>query len=243
MPGRIISTWRDPYDCGFTPTRPKHIEIKPGLTVLVGCNGAGKTTLLNNIKAELAKADIPCHMYSNLYDGGTNSVSAAFYDNDCSLGATLMCSSEGECISLNFGKLLSKVRGFLQVGEIDTRWNRVSKAMRSLNGESEEDKELSKERWLLFDAIDSGLSIDSVVEIVDVFNLILKDAANLWVEAYIVISANGYELCRGNQCFDVNTGKYLTFSDYEEYRKFILKSRDKKDKQYKGNPIDAEVKE
>lgn len=45
-----VKTWRDPYDAGFSPTRSKEIELKPGLTVLVGCNGAGKTTLLLNIK-------------------------------------------------------------------------------------------------------------------------------------------------------------------------------------------------
>lgn len=45
-----IKTWRDPYDAGFSTTRPKEISINEGLTVLVGCNGAGKTTLLMNIK-------------------------------------------------------------------------------------------------------------------------------------------------------------------------------------------------
>ena len=70
---REINTWRDPYDMGFTPTRPKKIEIQPGLTVLVGCNGAGKTTLLHNIAQELKKNGVPHHFYSNLNDGGTNS--------------------------------------------------------------------------------------------------------------------------------------------------------------------------
>jgi len=48
----------------------------------------------------------------------------------------------------------------------------------------------------------------------------------------IVISANEYELANGEQCFDVNLGKYLTFDDYESYKKFILKSRKLKDKRY-----------
>lgn len=42
MSERIINTWRDPYDEGFSTCRLKQITIKSGLTVLVGCNGAGK---------------------------------------------------------------------------------------------------------------------------------------------------------------------------------------------------------
>ena len=48
-----IKTWRDPYDSGFSPTKPTSIQIETGLSVLVGCNGAGKTTLLQNIKEEI----------------------------------------------------------------------------------------------------------------------------------------------------------------------------------------------
>ena len=42
MPERIINTWRDPYDEGFSTCRLRQVTIKSGFTVLVGCNGAGK---------------------------------------------------------------------------------------------------------------------------------------------------------------------------------------------------------
>lgn len=65
-------------------------------------------------------------------------------------------------------------------------------------------------------------------------NLIIEDAIGYFrAEPYIIISVNGYELCRNNPCFDVNTGKYIAFKNYEDYRKHILKSREKKDKRYK----------
>ena len=67
---------------------------------------------------------------------------------------------------------------------------------------------------------------------VDVLNFILKDAKKIGVKLFIVITANEYELCRRNKCFDVNSGEYIEFKDYEDYRKFILKSREKKDKRY-----------
>lgn len=85
---RKIKTWRDPYDEGFTPTRPKEIELKTGLTVLVGCNGAGKTTLLNNIKAALGKNE-PFLYFNNLTDGGTSSFNSLLYSNDVASAVTL----------------------------------------------------------------------------------------------------------------------------------------------------------
>ena len=81
-------------------------------------------------------------------------------------------------------------------------------------------------------AVDSGFSIDNVVELKDeLFKLILdihKDK-----EVYIVITANAYEMARGEQCFDVINGKYVSIKSYEKYRSVILKSRDKKDARYK----------
>lgn len=230
---RVIKTWRDPYDEGFTLTRPKEIEIQPGLTVLVGCNGAGKTTLLHNIQSELRKEKIPCHLYNNLSDGGSNSVGNAFFNDDFSLGATLLCSSEGEAISHNIGMLVSKMRNFIVNGEVVDKTSRMQKAFERLyKDDNEKEAELSNERWLLLDAIDSGLSVDNVVEALNVFNLMIDDAKNFGVELYIIVSANEYEMCRGNQCFNVNSGKYISFKDYEDYREFILKSRKRKNKRY-----------
>ena len=84
----------------------------------------------------------------------------------------------------------------------------------------------------MLDAIDSGMSVDNIVEIVSVFNMILEDAKSMGKEVYIIISANEFELCRNSPCFDVHAGKYRTFTDYEDYRKFILKSREKKNARY-----------
>ena len=93
----------------------------------------------------------------------------------------------------------------------------------------EDEKIISNVRILLFDAVDSGMSVDAVIEIKALFDTMMQDAAKMGIELYLIISANEYELARGSQCFDVNTGKYLTFADYEEYRDFIIKSRTKKE--------------
>lgn len=67
MSERVINTWRDPYDEGFSTCRLKQITIKSGLTVLVGCNGAGKSTLLRNIKSELKKRKIYHVIYLTIF--------------------------------------------------------------------------------------------------------------------------------------------------------------------------------
>ena len=232
-----IKTWRDPYESGFSPTRPKEISIEEGLTVLVGCNGAGKSTLLLNIKDEMKKQKIPYHLYDNLKDGNSTSIAEAFFFGDSELGAALCYSSEGEAIKINFGQLSTKFKRFLKDGFFDTKGNRLARIF-----QEESEEEVSNKRVLLFDAVDSGLSVDSIIEIKSVFDLILQDAKKFGIEMYIIISANEYELARGSNCFDVNEGKYVAFADYEDYRSFIIKSRKKKEKRIERQAVWFEKK-
>ena len=162
----IIKTWRDPYDAGFTPTRPKEIEINSGLTVLVGCNGAGKTTLLLNIKEECEKQNIPVHHWNNLSDGSCDCIGSILggygeEGDDIAMGISLWSSSEGEAIKLNL-KRQSRLYGeFLKTGYYKDRRYKFSRIFR----ENEEEITSDNRRVLLFDATDSGLSVDSIVEI------------------------------------------------------------------------------
>lgn len=226
---RTFKTWRDPYDEGFSTCRKKEIKIKSGVTVLVGCNGAGKSTLLHNIREELKKENIPVFVYDNEKDGGHNSIGESMFYGDIVLGATAMCSSEGENISINLGKVASKLRKFIQTGDNGDRFNKLG---RLLSGEDEQEV-TSNERWILLDAMDSGYSIDNVIEMKDFFQMVLDDAKMHGMEVYIVISSNEYELAYNSECFDVIEGKYVGFDGYEDFKKFILKTREKKDKRYK----------
>lgn len=82
------------------------------------------------------------------------------------------------------------------------------------------------------DAVDSGLSVDNIVDVKDLlFKTILE--YNYGNDIYIVISANEYEMARGEQCFDVYNGKYVTFNDYEEYRNMILERKEWKEERVK----------
>lgn len=227
---REINTWRDPYDAGFSMTRLKTICIKEGVTILVGCNGIGKTTLLQNIKSELKKDNIPYLYFDNLHDGSTNSLGRSLFYNDIGMAAQKLCSSEGENISLNIGEFCRHWLKFIETG-VNKTYNNGSILL--------EDEINTNERWILMDAIDSGLSVDQVVEVKELLRMVVQDARKKDVSLHIVVSANEYELARDMCCFDVANGKYTKFDNYEDYRKFILRSAEIKAKRYKKEEGDG----
>lgn len=213
--------------------KKKTITINEGVTVLVGCNGAGKTTLLRQLRDQLKKNNIPVVSFDNLHEGGSHAVSSASFYGDFQFMANAMASSEGENIIMNIGRLASSLRPFIKTGEVQDRSDKLSNALAKVMwGDAVEDKgEVPNERWILLDAIDSGLSVDNIVEVKEyLFDTILQDSPEC--DVYIVVSANEYEIARGENCFDVYNGKYVKFLDYEEYRQFILNSRNIKDKRF-----------
>ena len=170
---REIKVWKDPYGAGFEICRKRKIHLEEGLTVLVGCNGTGKSTLIQNIKSELDKANIPCAYYNNLHDGGHQSVSKQAADNNWGMVATMVTSSEGENICYNMCMLASKMHNFIETGKFvkDETQARFSRLFMSDEAAAELDKPTeSKERWILLDAIDSGYSIDNILELKTFFN-------------------------------------------------------------------------
>ena len=196
-----------PYDGDERIYLHSEITLNPGVTVLAGCNGSGKTTLLGLLKDQLEDLNIPYISYSNLSDGGSTSLSKQLMYNNITKLATLAVSSEGEQVSLNVAYFASDLGKFIR--------------------KHRDDKEL----YILFDAIDSGLSIDNIIDIKEcLFNTILEDTKGM--DVYIIVSANTFEMCFNEQCLDVWTGKYREFKAYNSYKNFILKSREYKDKRY-----------
>lgn len=230
-----IKTWRNPYDCGFSTTRLKNIIIKSGITVLVGCNGAGKTTLIKNITEQLKKENTPYYVFDNLYSGGKKSISKMVDSNNIEKVALMLSSSEGENITNNICDILEKARCFIKTGDSDVyKTNEILKFLKNIN-QDEEEPIISNERWFLFDAIDSGYSIDNIVEFKEILNLMILDSKKMNKDLYIIISANSYEMANNENCFDVMSGKYIRFKDYNEYKKFIIKTRKRKEKRYSRN--------
>lgn len=217
---------KDPYGVDVEIFQKRSVTIKPGLTVLVGCNGIGKTTLLNTIENRLKKDKIPVFKFNNLSQGGSNSASVAFDNDDFGMMAAIWSSSEGEGIISNITYRVNPIKEFLQTGLLNDKASRFARIWNPLTEEEMKEIKDCPERWLLFDATDSGLSIDNVIDLKAFFKLILEDIKDK--DIYIVIAANEYELASGENCFDVYNGKYLKFKSYEDYRNMILKSREEK---------------
>lgn len=231
---RKFTLLKDYYEEGINLYKKKTITIKPGITVLVGCNGIGKTTLLHQIRDRLKNDNIPYIEFDNLHNGGSKSVSEAGFYGDFSFMATAMCSSEGENIVMNIGKLAERLGYFVKEGEDpkEKKHIQLARSFAKINGEDVKEESIPNERWILLDAVDSGLSVDNVVDIKELlFKTILE--YNYGNDIYIVVSANAYELAKNEQCFDVYNGKYVKFNDYEEYRQFVLDSKEWKNERYK----------
>ena len=199
----------NPFDDKKPLYRRKNIEFKVGVTVLVGCNGSGKTTLLRQLARTLDNKDLLYVKYNNLTDGGSNTRSKAVCYGNMELLVASMCSSEGENIAMNLSNVARQIR-------------QLSNTCHKHN---------LKQLFVLIDAIDSGMSIDTIEDVKKyLFTPVLEDNDDL--EVYIIVSANDYTMAKGEQCFDVYTGNYRRFKDYDDYRNFIIKSKERKDKRY-----------
>lgn len=203
------------------PTKPydeeriymhKNVTFEPGVTVLVGCNGSGKSTLMMMIQQKIkGEKENLCLKYDDRSSGGQQLMSAFnFYGNMNGL-ARMYMASEGERIHVGVEEFVSKLR--MQIK-----------------------KKNPKELWVLLDSVGSGLSIDGINEIKDFAQFLVEQ--NSGIDTYFVISTNEYEFAVNEDCIDVTTFQHKRFKSYEEYRAYILKTREKKDKRrakYNGN--------
>lgn len=106
-------------------------------------------------------------------------------------------SSEGEKIIVNLSARISAMKRFLM---------------------KHQDAEVVV---CLFDALDSGLSINMIIEIREIFDIFIKDFPNL----VIVNTTNNYEFTKGTRCISAKSGREVSFKSYDDYVKFILGKR------------------
>ena len=193
----------------------RNVIFQPGLTVLIGCNGSGKTTMLKQIKITCENRDIPVISFDNYKEGGSQARSRwGFYGQFDRLSEALV-SSEGEQINMNLAEQAAKIGRFIR------------------------DNSLAQKVVILFDALDSGLSIDYIVEFKELLiKTIIEDCNSKGITVYIIASANEYELARGEQCMVAAKCKYVSIKSYDRYRKIIIETRKKKNERYGHNPYE-----
>lgn len=204
-----ITVSTKPFDDDTKIYLRKDFTFEPGLTSLVGCNGSGKTTLIDfYLKSYAGKNKIEYIFWNDRRSGGSVLMQQCLDNNDMKGLVSMFLSSEGERISY---ALLDVFRN-------------VGRCFRACKGQP---------IVIMLDAIDSGMSVDEICETRDVIlDIVIPDAETQNVTPYFVIAANNYEWCSDNRIhnIDIQTGKSLNINSYEEYKKFILKSRERKDR-------------
>lgn len=208
----------DPLALGYKLYSQGWINLQPGITVLTGCNGAGKSTLMRQLMyaVETQRENAVISHFDNLRDGGNMAREVMLHSNRTREFANLLIASEGESIRINVGEFIRKTG--IKVSRTDR----------------------AKELWIFVDAADSGLSIDNVIDLKEGMDFIVNTETENGISVYVIISANAYEIARGENCVDVNhpNRKPMRFKDYEDYRKFILKSRKYRDSLYENKKPD-----
>lgn len=198
----------------------KYLKLNPDiLNCFIGCNGSGKTTLIEYLISYLKKhynaEDIGDrnpfrHIFSDEPAPETNTFYISF-DKKSKEGVSedyivrdlfINSQSTGESIIYRFGGTLAMMGDFL----------------RNKNNSG-------STLFVFFDDCDAGTSIDKIIDILDIFELIKTDAAKNNITCYFVLTANSYEIARNSNCIDVSTYETYHFTDYESYKSFVLNSR------------------
>lgn len=199
---------------------PVKYNINPGITMLIGSNGSGKTTALSQIRSLFSTEDDLVKKWVTIEANNSvrNLYSSYLYDNvyeetftKSTWGATDHLDRVAQTFENSEGQNMYDYL-YYKINEIGQA---VTKAI----------KNNKKGIFLLFDGLDSGLSLDVINTIrKSVLEFIIeteKKRSNL--EVYIICSANSYEFCNNYDCIDVTNQKHITFTNYTDYEKYFVK--------------------
>lgn len=177
--------------------------FEDGINVLVGCNGSGKSTVLRELDRWARHNDIPSYYY-DARNAQRDLSNQYYFERDYFEYVHSFMKkremSEGEVIYDDLARLAVKLGNFVR------------------------DNADHERVILLFDSLDSGWSIDNIVEFKDFLtNTVMNTVVDQ--ETYIVIAANMYEFTIGCKYIDVQTGKLVDFLDYESYKQFVISTK------------------
>lgn len=199
---------------------PVKYNISPGITMLIGPNGSGKTTALSQIRSLFSTEDDLVKKWNTIEinDSIRNSYSSYLYDNVYEETFTKSTWGATEHID-RVAKTFENSEGQNMYDYLYYKINEIGQAV------TKAIKNNRKGIFLLFDGLDSGLSLDVINTIrKSVLEFIIeteKKRSNL--EVYIVCSANSYEFCNNYDCIDVTNQQHITFTNYEDYSKYFIK--------------------
>ena len=207
---------KDPYEDDRRFYKGRNTSFQPGLTTLTGCNGIGKSTLVKNITDELKSRGTPYFLFDNLGESGgeknafrmiNEAISSRNGAEEFFSGLSVLSLSEGE-------KIITSLNRFMK--GCATAINETSVGYGEL--------------WLLFDAVDSGLSADFIEDFKDMLRNLYKDImqAHPLMQVYILVTSNSYETCHGTAVYSVAKNRYVNIRTYEAFVKETRASREYK---------------
>lgn len=218
--GLEFTVYKDPIEEGQYIYKKSKFWLKPGVTCLIGCNGSGKTTLFNSIydimqtndnksDDDATKINNVKYIRLNNYSSGSRELmQQALFMGDMSTVLSQAQSSEGEQI----------------VGWLCKYASSLGTNVRSL--------EKGSHLIVSFDAIDSGLSYDNIVDVRNhLFSPMLDDAKKRGINLYILVATNTYALC-DDASYDkmfIHNFKHIKVNSYKSFVKYVIKSREIKD--------------
>lgn len=202
----------NPYDTDTPLFTKKSFIFEPGINILTGCNGSGKSTVIHYLKEYL---DEFCDYIYFDRMGETKGLKERCLKHGPNYLFEAICSSEGEQNLLAFSLILSTIKEY-----VNNSANCV------------------KDKFIIIDSFDSGLSIDVVNEIMVLIEEVIIPEAKAVFEKnnhpenniYIIMAANDFEATKNQRCIDVRTASIKRFEKYEEYRKYIFHTKNLKNK-------------
>lgn len=222
-----------PYEEDRKMFSKTELELEPNtVTCLVGCNGTGKTTALHFIKRALEKSGAVDRVEGkNPY---AKAVHAMFGDEEFDFTVKedhiVDFSKRSEFATNDLDFMMGRAAvAFSSTGEgVISRFGKILQVLGSVISEDEME---NKNLFIFFDDCDAGTSLDVICEIKDVVNLICNDCKSRKINYYFILTANSYEMCKDYDCVDITNFKHVKFKDYEDYKKFVLKTRKYKNKE------------
>lgn len=186
----------------YSESNSKYAVFKPNaLTVIVGCNGYGKTSYISGLETHLKNKKIQYVKWSDNDNGRTNGMNQFLWSGDNEGLASMALHSEGQAMMASFGRTCIRECG---------RKVRMAK-----------DSDI-KELFIIVDQIDSGLDVHMINYVKNVFkDTIIPDMQKHGITVYVVITANSYEVAKGEYCFDPVQRKAIIFNRYSEYYDYI----------------------
>lgn len=234
---QLTNNWREENQAGGIFTVDSVEMPKNKIICLVGCNGSGKTTVIEKMTQFLKYAgakDISETKEFNPMSGFMSSLrkeekkpNAYFMSFD--KGARFVSTDKDGTNSWLYKVDMDKIFGTMSSnGEsVVRRLNGALKAIKICI-----DKCLKEQvpLWIFIDDVDAGTSIDVICELKENLVYVNEHLNKHNLEHYIIVTSNSFEFARDLDCLYVRDMSPIKFTQYEEFKEFVLKTRKEKEK-------------